>query len=449
MGTRTIYAETSERAVMDIALSHQTYRRLAAVHVEDLEFFDGADLARTLRCPRPSLAAKLLADGALSDDAHKELHELWEIMQRVEPQPGKDSFLFDNIFDLLLWVYVQTPEYENAADETRRSKLVFRGHRDAGWRLETTAQRLLRDPEASATNQEQIDRFIRAIAAEYPQKLLETELEQQAVAQHYGESLDQYEGFATALLDFTTDVDIAAYFATKRPTAADHGTIFMCDTASLLRDGRVRFVKIPEHFARPNVQCGLFLKLPDALVTEQHQGLDGLFTRLDFTQHRLDDLRALEQSVGDLEPRDEIAELADRVKTGKTIEESIPLAERFTPGLTILHDPAHPEILVYGKRIANYAGIVTDEAQLCILTDVLNEIVKSSTTGVRNFISHVILMVDQAIFGEDAWEDVSGLQPFIELAKILLFSYRETGADTSSLERVTRAANPKNILLFY
>jgi hypothetical protein len=126
--------------------------------------------------------------------------------------------------DLLLWVYVLIPNYENSSSADP-SKLIFRGHKDCNWSLTPTASRNLKTDGDRQENRLRIERFIRRIRAEFPEKLLETEIEQEVVAQHYGRESES----STTLLDFTTDVDVAAYFATQ-PTAAKYGTIFMCDT---------------------------------------------------------------------------------------------------------------------------------------------------------------------------------------------------------------------------
>src|SRR5262249_39677820 len=144
----------------------------------------------------------------------------------------------------------------------------------------------------------------------------------------------------------------------------------------------------------------------------------------------LDDFATLQQKLGDIERRDEIAELADGVKAGQITEVVSSLSDRLGPGLTLLHDPTYPENLALGKRILSYAGIVTDTAEFGVVTNILRELVRTSTSTVRNFITYVPLVVYSTLYsGEDNFEDVTWLLPFTELAHNLLQLYMETGSD--------------------
>ena len=58
---------------MDIRDSYAAYQALSSLAVEDLDVFDGPTLARALRSPRPSLAQRLRARGALADTAYRQL----------------------------------------------------------------------------------------------------------------------------------------------------------------------------------------------------------------------------------------------------------------------------------------------------------------------------------------------------------------------------------------
>ena len=267
-------------------------------------------------------------------------------MRTVQPTITWNTLSFDNFYDVLLWIYREIPNYELAPD-TQRAKLVFRGQRNAEWLLVTTAQRRLLNDSDVAANRASITRFVDSIRAEFPKKVLSTELEEQAVALHYG--------FATSLLDFTTDPEVAAYFAIDDAVAGTDGTIFLRDTTTLLRDGRVRFIKIPEYFPRPNLQSGLFIELaPDHDPSR-------LFTRLRFPHGAgLAHYADFRNAVGDIVPHDEIADLATNVNSwaeGASPRAAMP--GRLGPALTVVEDAAHPEVLDYGTRLMAYAGIIT------------------------------------------------------------------------------------------
>jgi hypothetical protein len=138
---------------MDIRLAHDAYKRLTSIHVDDTDFFAGEMLARALRSPRHRLADNLVAQGALSRTTRAELHAVWKTMAAIRPEANAGTLTFDNIYELLLWVYDQTAAHENAADPALCTKLVFRGHESSQYKLETTAQRRLRTSEQRAGNQ--------------------------------------------------------------------------------------------------------------------------------------------------------------------------------------------------------------------------------------------------------------------------------------------------------
>ncbi|MGI9070479.1 MAG: hypothetical protein ACR2JB_03910 [Bryobacteraceae bacterium] len=127
---------------MHIEESHSIYQQLDAVAVDDIEYCDGPTLARALRCPRCELANHLAGLGVLADSAHQKLHELWATMRTINPAPKDTTLSFDNIYELIVWVYVQTPQFEVPPNYATSSKLVFRGHGDSIWKLDTTADRL-------------------------------------------------------------------------------------------------------------------------------------------------------------------------------------------------------------------------------------------------------------------------------------------------------------------
>ena len=79
--------------------------------------------------------------------------------------------------------------------------------------------------------------------------------------------------------------------------------------------------------------------------------------------------------MGNILPDDEIAVLAEELKADGAAHahaEDPSLADQLDGlGITMLHDPGHPETFKYGRRLTQYAGIITDNVQLALLTDVV------------------------------------------------------------------------------
>jgi len=93
-------------------------------------------------------------------------------------------------------------------DDRRRRGMIFRGHCDAEWDMIPTLFRPPADQKLIARRRTYTDDFMDALVknASYLRLKNLTELKLLAIAQHYG--------FYTHLLDFSHNIEVAAYFAT-------------------------------------------------------------------------------------------------------------------------------------------------------------------------------------------------------------------------------------------
>jgi hypothetical protein len=145
-------------------------------------------------------------------------------------------------------------------------------------------------------------------------------------------------------------------------------------------------------------------------------------------------------NVGEVEPEDEVPILAQR--TGEPSGES--LAARLP--VEIVYNPDAPEQMTYGIRLLQYAGWITDDAQVVLLTDLITEIVKTSTTGVRQFVDWVAMTWVRLALGA-AEEDLSGVCSFLALASQLASIYTTTHQAPEYLERFHRTVFPRSVLI--
>jgi hypothetical protein len=323
-----------EVSIMTVQEAYEIHSRLRQIEVEDIDFLSSAQLAKALRSPRPGLAATLNKHGALGSSKRQELLALWARMQMIVPSREGTALAFDNIYELILWVYLTMAQREPPAGET---KLVFRGHRDENWQLTTTAQRELTTLEARELNERRISLFMALIASNLPLRLVHTDIEREALAQHYG--------FATNLLDFTTDIDVAAYFATDNLEREKRGVVYLGDAMSCISQG-LSIVKLPERFRRPNIQRGLFIRAPAV-------DPDNLLTRMLFNHTDPAYLDSLRLSCGELMLDSEMNKLAQYAKTHAS--EPKPRPFRLSV-ITVVDDPEFPEGLHFGSRVLDYAG---------------------------------------------------------------------------------------------
>ncbi|EOD9423286.1 FRG domain-containing protein [Vibrio campbellii] len=121
--------------------------------------------------------------------------------------------------------------------------LIFRGHRDSSWGIESTLTRLAKNSNSRLKGHQlenlQLDNFklkVRNLRGSNPSKL--DPLEYWALGQHYG--------LATPLVDWTESLYVAAYFAYEQQQESSTGyrSIFVLDRSGLESDPK--FEKVPE-----------------------------------------------------------------------------------------------------------------------------------------------------------------------------------------------------------
>ena len=145
---------------------------------------------------------------------------------------------------------------------------VFRGHADRKWKLESTltrlGQRVSGDIKPESLNTAQLTNFrmrIRGLRGANPQPLDENGL--WSLGQHYG--------LCTPLIDWSSSVYIAAYFAFENPDSCSSNwrTIYAFNRAGLisessaLKDLGFEFLEpLHDDNKRITSQAGLFTKVP-------------------------------------------------------------------------------------------------------------------------------------------------------------------------------------------
>jgi hypothetical protein len=160
---------------------------------------------------------KLLETGRISEE---EADLLDQIRRYPRGEPTRDAEgvdVFPTIYDLLLWLFpVMGIDGQN----------VFRGQADYRWLLVPTLFRGAPESEELARRQRRTFDFLNRLSSisenyrvlsesDDPTKLVEL----LAVAQHYG--------YPTHLLDFTSDLRTAAFFATLHASAGSIGEILV------------------------------------------------------------------------------------------------------------------------------------------------------------------------------------------------------------------------------
>jgi hypothetical protein len=139
--------------------------------------------------------------------------------QSFRSPDGRNHTLWDNIDELL---EALIPAFGSRTPEQRKERgWFFRGQSDARWDLAPTLYRKPCTASDIDKRKQQTETFVNALRenAEKFGLTQATEDELVAIAQHYG--------FPTAHLDFTYNMDVAAYFSTaSNPTQADVGVIY-------------------------------------------------------------------------------------------------------------------------------------------------------------------------------------------------------------------------------
>lgn len=132
---------------------------------------------------------------------------------------GRNHTLWESISDAMDAIL---PAYGSQTAARREERgWMFRGQSDASWKLAPTLYREPFTRSVVADRRHKTESFIEALRANADRFKLAnaTDDEFLAVAQHYG--------FPTAHLDFTFNVEVAAFFASSsNPTCAEVGAIF-------------------------------------------------------------------------------------------------------------------------------------------------------------------------------------------------------------------------------
>ena len=131
---------------------------------------------------------------------------------------GRNYTLWADIKDLMSALM---PAYwSNDRDDRRKRGWIFRGQSNSEWDLIPTLYRPPLNDSILKARQDYTNAFINALKKEAPHLGLDNlkDSEYLAIAQHYG--------FYTPLLDFTWNVEVAAYFATLGGQPGQIGVIF-------------------------------------------------------------------------------------------------------------------------------------------------------------------------------------------------------------------------------
>lgn len=152
-------------------------------------------------------------------------------------------------------------KFRHDAKDSPAITFLFRGQRDAGWKLNTSHYRALDKTMATRTTSlfscllSEIGN--RAMAVDLPPSIYE------AVSQHYQ--------FATNLLDFTPDAHVAVHFAAAPdPNPAEEACVYFAPI-SALSETKTEVLLPPPMFDRIQRQRGVFLRssspLPESLFS--------------------------------------------------------------------------------------------------------------------------------------------------------------------------------------
>lgn len=137
--------------------------------------------------------------------------------------------------------------------------ILFRGMRDDSWSMVSSLARVsAHEQDGAAHLAEAFARLTRDIG----HRMIQVQLPPstyQAVAQHYG--------FATPLLDFTPDPEVAVFFACKEGSAT-RGVVYFNHVGSLLEHG-CRVLLPPPLYERLVLQRGVFIDAAD-VVPKDH-----------------------------------------------------------------------------------------------------------------------------------------------------------------------------------
>lgn len=166
---------------------------------------------------------------------------------------AQDHYVFNNIFELLFYLEILD------LDRT----YIYRGQHDSRWELKSSLQRAIENKIDLKREEESINKFYEAIKSYFPEDYKFTDNQLEAIAKHYG--------FNSELIDFTTSLPIAAFFALGGEKFYDlpfpmppHGKIFKTAISSPTLDPTynlpLKLITVPSVFSRPNHQYGIFIR---------------------------------------------------------------------------------------------------------------------------------------------------------------------------------------------
>lgn len=371
---------------------------------------------------------------------------------------SREDRVYQNIFEVV-WVHGFSQDY------VVQTRSLYRGQRDSGWRQVSS---LLRgdplDVQTLVNRVERTEAFLAAVRARHQEffSAPPTDDELLAVAQHYG--------FATPLLDYTTSLRVAAWFATSRAaTVTDHrremGVIHLlkyvpesaesqtiADNPGIGEFGLLAGANVHvghARFLRPRLadadnriarQHGLFV------AGFQPRDLHGVtLTSFHFWQEpgEVFEDAAANVTADYLLPDDSpLAHLAESVKRQWPAEGHITL----TPGLGT---PLLPEPGIFGANGFGLQAAITDsrvffrnlEAHLSRLADAAY--IRESLAAV--FDDYFRLSRIRADLGGATRVQHAGMDPYTHALSELS---RLSGMDAPRLESATRAAIPAPIQAF-
>lgn len=166
---------------------------------------------------------------------------------------NKPTYIFDNIFELLFYLEI--------LDADR--KYIYRGQHDSEWGLKSSSQRAKENKINLNKEKESLNKFYEVIKSFFPKDYKLTDNQLEAIAKHYG--------FNSELIDFTTSLPIAAFFALggtkfyELPSPMPpNGKIFKSAISSPTLVPTYSFpfklITVPSVFSRPNHQYGIFIR---------------------------------------------------------------------------------------------------------------------------------------------------------------------------------------------
>lgn len=207
--------------------------------------------------------------------------EMPDIFRRVLDRTGEVRLLDDEItfqaespWQAAMWLFIRSfiladPTFMPELRQQRAQELglnnlgvtltIFRGQGDPTWGL---LPGINRDPQRMIHFNRTVDLFIRMLRMAFREVLPELEIEEislRAIAQHYK--------LRTNLLDWTTDPEVAVYFATQQAADSPDAVVYSIPLQNHINDG-LEICLPPGMAHRLFLQRGVFLQLPEARLRQ-------------------------------------------------------------------------------------------------------------------------------------------------------------------------------------